>query len=173
MLEIRNAFFLLLLVFALSLPFNAHALQNKSLPVNWRQDSIDWSQLQSLFSQNPGFNQFSIKFPNGVMWNVNPLQLQGIYNAYVQHAQVINLRGGAPELTFSSLKSGHGKKNGVTTIPINNVMNNMEAAKQDMLNQLDYQKYRLASYLPDWLKKIIVITCNGFERLWDFLMEKI
>ena len=151
----------------------AQAAQNIALPVNWNQGAINWNQLQSLFNQNPGYNQFNIHFPNGYTWNADVNQVNSLYSTYANHAQSIGYKGNVPPLSFSSLSGKNSISGNGATISLNRISQDMASATQNLMNELDYQKYALASYLPDWLKKLIVMACDGFMVLYDFALQQI
>lgn len=160
------------IIFLLYIAQAAGAAQNGTLPVNWQQGNISWEQLQALFNQNPGYNQLNIHFPNGYVWNAEAGRLRDLYSSYSQHARAIGYNGAIPGLSFSSSAAGTGIPGG-TTVPISRITSDMQAATQSLMNELDYQKYHLASYLPDWLKQLITTACNGFMVLYDFAVEEL
>lgn len=165
---LTSLFFGLLLVVAPEL----HAAQNRPLPINWQQPDISLQQVQALFNQNPGFNQFNIRFPNGYMWNAQLNQINSLASSYTQHAQSIGYRGNVPDLSFSSL-SNPLRMDGRMSVPLQRLNQNIDAVTQNIMDELNYQKYELANYLPNWLKNLIVMACDGFMILYDFAVEQL
>ncbi|HEU5047625.1 MAG TPA: hypothetical protein VFT64_07270 [Rickettsiales bacterium] len=170
--SLRHAIFGAVLTLMLALAPAIQAMQ-PALPVNWPQNSISWNQLQALMAGNPGYNQFNIRFPNGFVWNADAGTVQNLYNAYTQHAQTLGYAGNnIPALVFSSLNNASRLTGGAMTVPLNRITQASQSTMQNIMNQLDYEKYHLASYLPDWLKNIIVMICNGFSILFDTMADE-
>lgn len=140
------------------------------LPVQWSQDSISLSQLQSLFGQNPGASQFQIQFPNGMSWNVTPAGIQALYSAYSQKAAALGFSQ-LPDLSFSSLESTV-RNSGMATIPVSNAMSIMQQESDAALSALQTQESSFMNSLPDWLKNILQMIANGFMILYNFARDE-
>jgi hypothetical protein len=171
--RMKYAFISLTVTVLLGVTAPAMAASRAALPLNWQQNNISWNQLQTIFNQNPNINQFTIHFPNGTNWNINATEMEGIYNNYLQKALPMAGNGPLPTLMFSALNSKTTNAHGVTTIPVRNALDNMQLATRNMLDEINYEKYHLAEYLPDWLKKMITLIFSGFSQMWDFAVTQI
>lgn len=158
------------LTVSIVLGVTAPAMAATTMRLNWNQNSISWNQLQNVFNQNPGINQFMLHFPNGANWNINATEMEEIYNGYRLKAENAIHTGTLPTLMFSSMATHPISGHGITTIPINNAVTDMQLATRNMLDELTYEKYHLAEYLPDWLKKVISLICIGFGEMYDVVI---
>jgi hypothetical protein len=145
---------------------------NAPVPVNLPGNSVNMNQLQTIFNQNPNVSQFAFRFANGANWNVDSNSLLSLFTNYVQQAASLGFRGGnLPNLSFSPLNSTPTLGNGGITLPINGAVNELQTQIRGLLDQINYEKYHLAAYLPDWLKQIITCICVGAGILWDTAVD--
>ena len=152
-----------LLIAFISILFSANisvAAQNTSVPINWQDENISWSELQSLFTNYPSMNQLNIKFPNGVVWVANENSLTNLYN---------KLGVTARNLSFSSVESDIMHSENSLRLPIAKIQN----ISDGFLRQMQYTQLKLPDYLPNWVKDIIVMICNGFMSLYDFALQEV
>ena len=76
-MKIKYIIIILLSVIFLSILPKASNAAGQPFAINWQQNDIKISQLQTLFQQNPSASLFNIKFPNGTTWSVDPTQKIG------------------------------------------------------------------------------------------------
>lgn len=170
---IEKAFFCFAVMLLLAFSHSAQASPPASLSISWRQESINWSQLEKLFSQNPEVDNFSLTFPNGLEWDMDASVIQAMHAAFMHHAQVIGLeQSEVPELSFSSEALKYKTAKGITTIPIDKFTDNLQVGEMDMLNELDGMKYNLWQYLPQWLQKFLVIIWDGMVNFCNYIAEE-
>lgn len=150
---------------------NPNALNSGTLPVNWQQSNINWDQLENLFTQNPAFQRFNIHFPDGFNWNVNEATLMQFHATYASQLAAKGLSG--RKLSFSPHARRASVSGDSVTLPVNMAFDNVEQTASNLMDQITYERYHLAEFLPDWVKKIISTICIGFGVLYDFAVDEI
>jgi hypothetical protein len=146
---------------------NPSLLGQGSMNIQWPANTINLSQLENIFTQNPGISQFNIQFPNQSNWGITPNAIQSIYNTFEQEAQSVGVTGKLPDLSFSSLAETT-MKSGLPQLMIN-PNGDIKSQMDDILRQLRYQSLDLGNYLPDWLKRIVLAVYDAVYSVFDFL----
>jgi len=159
------------LCLAIFLVISAISRPGLAQDIQWPSNTINLSQLESIFSQYPGINQFNIQFPNQTNWGITPGSVQTLVNNFQQEAQSLGVKGALPDLSFSSLAGG-GLKGGLAQLAINN-SGDLKGQMDDVLRQLRYQTLDLSDALPDWLKQFLLAIYDAVYSGFEFLGQKL